>query len=340
MTKELHIGDIIGIYEVLGEGVLSKSGRKQMHVRCTCCGLEKDARPVYLTATVCTHKKAIIPKYCECCGELIPYNEKTKPADYERRIFCGSSCAAKVNNKRQHSEKSKLKASESMLAHYYGEDKTVYEAKLAAKRQGLASSIPARKISKYYADCLVEGCDYVVCPYCELRFGQLQAKHLALHSKSVKDLYTDFGNDYKVVSDKTYRKKAESSRAIQQKLLDSGTHKGWRSRNIISFAEQFWVNVLDAHDIPYEREFAIWHGSANYFLDFRLECNGKLVDLEIDGKQHKYEDRVKLDKIRDCFMQSAGYIVYRIPWNDIKSDAGKQEMQQKIKDFLEFYNSL
>ena len=340
MAKELQIGDIVGIYEVLGTGALSKGGRKQVRVRCTCCGLEKDARPVHLTATVCTHKKIIIPKYCECCGKLIPYDDKTRPAEYERRIFCSSSCAAKVNNKRQHSDESKIKASEAMLAYYYGEDKTAYEAKLAAKQQGLVNSLSARKVAKYYVDGLIEGHDYVVCPYCALRFGQIQVKHLALHDKSIKDLYIDFGDKYKVVSDKTYHKKTEAGRAIQQKLLDSGTHKGWRFRNITSFAEQFWINVLDTNGIFYEREFPIWHGSANYFLDFKLDHNGKLIDLEIDGKQHKYEDRAMRDKIRDDFMRSAGYIVYRIPWNEISSEQGKSEMQQKINDFLEFYNSL
>lgn len=340
MAKELQIGDIVGIYEVLGEGSVSKSGRKQVHVRCTCCGFEKDARPIHLTATICNHKRSIKPKYCKCCGKLIPYDSTTKVADYARRNFCNSSCAAKVNNKRQHSEESKIKASEAMLAYYYGEDKTAYEAKLVAKQQGLINSLPARKVAKYYVDGLVEGHDYVVCPYCELRFGQIQAKHLALHDKSIKDLFIDFGDEYKVVSDKTYYKKAEAGKAIQQKLLDSGTHKGWRFRNITSFAEQFWINVLDTNDIFYEREFTIWHGSANYFLDFKLEHNGKLIDLEIDGKQHKYEDRAKRDKIRDDFMQSAGYIVYRIPWNEISSEQGKMLMQQKINDFLEFYNSL
>ena len=38
MSNILNIGDLIGIYEVLGEGNLSSSGRKQVRVRCTCCG--------------------------------------------------------------------------------------------------------------------------------------------------------------------------------------------------------------------------------------------------------------------------------------------------------------
>jgi very-short-patch-repair endonuclease len=120
----------------------------------------------------------------------------------------------------------------------------------------------------------------------------------------------------------------------------NGTHHSWQSRNITSYAEQYWINVLDAYNITYDREFPIKHGNSNYFLDFRLEHNGKLIDLEIDGKQHQYEDRAKLDVVRDEFMQSIGYIVYRILWNNVNKPEGRKLMQDKINAFLEFYNSL
>lgn len=340
MTEELQIGDIVGIYEILGNGGLSKSGRKQVHVRCTCCGLEKDARPVHLTATICNHKKVIVPKYCECCGKQIPYDNKTKPADYKRRRFCSSTCAAKVNNKRQHSEESKKKVSEAMLVRYYGDNQEVYKAKLAARQQCLSDSRSVRNAKKYYVDGLIANYDYITCPYCGLRFSQLQPGHLALHSKSMSDLYAEFGDDYKIVSDKTFNKKVEVGKTVQQRLLENGVHKGWQSRNITSYAEQFWINVLDNNDIEYEREYTANCDSTRYFLDFFIKRNGKLLDLEIDGKQHTYTDRAAADVIRDKNLKDRGYIVYRIPWNEISSEQGKQEMQQKINDFLEFYNSL
>jgi very-short-patch-repair endonuclease len=123
-------------------------------------------------------------------------------------------------------------------------------------------------------------------------------------------------------------------------MLENGTHKGWQSRNITSYAEQFWIDVLDNNSISYEREVPVWHGTANYFLDFKLIVAGKLIDLEIDGKQHTYEDRAESDKIRDNFLESKDYIVYRIPWNEISSEQGKIIMQDKINKFLEFYKSL
>lgn len=37
-----------------------------------------------------------------------------------------------------------------------------------------------------------------------------------------------------------------------------------------------------------------------------------MIDLEIDGKQHKYSENIIHDKIRDEYLISLGYIVYRI----------------------------
>lgn len=120
----------------------------------------------------------------------------------------------------------------------------------------------------------------------------------------------------------------------------NGTHKGWQSRKVISYAEKFWQQVLDNNSIAYEREFLVVHNKTHYFLDFKLIKNNIVIDLEIDGKQHTYEDRAASDKVRDELLQALGYTVYRIPWNEIKTDSGKSEMQQKIATFLEFYSSL
>ena len=120
----------------------------------------------------------------------------------------------------------------------------------------------------------------------------------------------------------------------------NGTHKGWQSRNITSYAEQFWISVLDNNAIEYEREYTANCDSVRYFLDFFIKRNGKLLDLEIDGKQHTYEDRAAADVVRDKNLKDRGYIIYRIPWNEISSEQGKIKMQQKINNFLEFYSSL
>lgn len=134
--------------------------------------------------------------------------------------------------------------------------------------------------------------------------------------------------------------KKEAGQRGYQTMVVNGTHRGWQSRKITSYAERFWIDVLENNNIAYEREFPISHNTSNYFLDFKLERNGKFIDLEIDGKQHTYAERIEHDKVRDDYLKSLGYIVYRISWNDLKTDVGKQEMQQKINKFLKFYFAL
>lgn len=48
------------------------------------------------------------PKYCKCCGEIIPYEKR-------KNTFCSSSCAAKYNNNnREVAEKTRKKISEAL----------------------------------------------------------------------------------------------------------------------------------------------------------------------------------------------------------------------------------
>lgn len=131
---------------------------------------------------------------------------------------------------------------------------------------------------------------------------------------------------------------SKNGKATQAKLLAEGRHKGWISRNISSFPETFWVRVLDNNNIPYEREFVVNWGDPQkgerYFLDFLLKCNSKLIDLEIDGGQHKLTENKEHDKIRDAKLAELGYSVYRIDWNEVKTEKGKLRMKEKIEKFL------
>lgn len=123
--------------------------------------------------------------------------------------------------------------------------------------------------------------------------------------------------------------------------IDNGLHKGWQSRNIESYPEAFFRKVLENNKIPYEfnkpvkkRDLEI-QAAGNYFLDFYLpECN---IDLEIDGKQHSYVERVEKDKLRDEAISNY-YIIYRIVWKSINSENGKKYIEQEINKFINFYN--
>lgn len=146
--------------------------------------------------------------------------------------------------------------------------------------------------------------------------------------------------DAKYCSPKCSNSSNEVKEKIRKKVKEriaNGTFNGWNSRNITSYPEQFWERVLKNHNIKYVRED---FSTKKYFIDFLIVKNNKKIDLEIDGKQHSYEDRIIHDKERDEFLEKNGYIVYRVPWNEIKSENGKLKMKEKIKKFIEFYNSL
>lgn len=116
-----------------------------------------------------------------------------------------------------------------------------------------------------------------------------------------------------------------------------GLHKPWQSRKITSYPEKFWINVLTNNNIEFEREY---YFNKKYFLDFYIKKGEFMIDLEIDGSQHKREDHIKHDQIRDNYILNNGLIVYRVQWNDINSYSGKKMMREKINKFLEFYNNL
>ena len=109
-------------------------------------------------------------------------------------------------------------------------------------------------------------------------------------------------------------------------------------RNQRSFAEKFWENVLNNNNIIFKTEVPVKYDEIHCnFLDFEIEKNGKLIDLEIDGKQHL--ERAADDAKRDAFISNT-HLVYRVAWNDLRYTKGKLEMQNKINKFLEFYDKL
>ena len=118
-------------------------------------------------------------------------------------------------------------------------------------------------------------------------------------------------------------------------------HNTWISRDKLSYAERFWIEVLNNNNIKYEHNYSVKNDrNTIYFLDFYIEKNGYKIDLEIDGRQHEDEDRKEHDKIRDEFLTKSNYIVYRIKWNSINKKMGSDEMKDKIDTFLDFYNNL
>lgn len=128
----------------------------------------------------------------------------------------------------------------------------------------------------------------------------------------------------------------EKLRNAQLNLIAEGKHTGWISRNISSYPEKFWMTVLDNNGIKYERE--VYIKQYQYFLDFVIKKDDRIINLEIDGRQHLEREAREHDNLRDARMTSLGYEVYRVLWNEINTQEGKDDMKLKINDFLSFLN--
>ena len=122
----------------------------------------------------------------------------------------------------------------------------------------------------------------------------------------------------------------------KQSIAMKGRNRWHIHRNQISYAENFWIEVLNNNKINFVKEKQIQKDESYhcYYLDFEI---GK-IDLEIDGSQHKQLERYENDLKRDEFLRKQGYFVYRIAWNEINSEEGKQMMKDKIELFLDFYD--
>ena len=215
--------------------------------------------------------------------------------------FCNSSCAARYNNtKRTVGKETKEKISESL--HKYFE---LFVQKGGNGKGGHRKDYIAKHT--------------FVCETCGKVFFSKKSK---VRFCSPKCAQNNEGIKSKI-REKVFER------------IENGTFSGWKTRNIKSYAELFWEDVLNNNSIPFVRED---FSTKRYFLDFLIEKNGKKIDLEIDGKQHK--DRKEHDTERDAFLSENGYVVYRVKWNSINSEIGKTRMKEKVDTFLEFYRDL
>lgn len=260
------------------------------------------------------------PKYCLNCGKIIPFERRFN-------IYCSTFCGTSYGNKKRgkRTEEEKRKISESLKKYNKENGHNLYIEQVNLIKQYINKEITIEDIRIKYP-ILIKKCKECGKEYIPL----LQP------------------NGYKISCNKYCSKEchniavSKQSSLQRKKEIQNGTFQGWKSRNITSYAEKFWKQVLDNNDIKYIREQLVEYGNLGngerYFLDFYIEHNGRKIDLEIDGKQHKYKNRQESDIKRDEFLKLLGYEVYRIDWNSINNDKGKELMKEKIDKFLEFYN--
>lgn len=170
-----------------------------------------------------------------------------------------------------------------------------------------------------------------ICPICNKNYvpSTLKAKTCSISC----------GN--KLKSTPEYRKKLSES---QKKRVKEGRHTGWTTRNIASYAEKYFQNKLSALGLDYKFNYPIKkkdlgvNESCNYFLDFYFE--DKKLDLEIDGKQHLYPDRIESDKVRDNLLNTYGIKVFRIKWVNPTTKEKFESLEKQFQNFINIYNSI
>lgn len=252
----------------------------------------------------------INPNKCKLCNSDLPYEKKNK-------IFCNSSCAAKFNNKGRVLCESTKKMIGDKLKNCKHSDE--HKSKITGNKNGRWKTGEFANESQTNRKCIVCGNEFIAHKLSEDKFSKSKCCSNDCHIKL----------------------KSNNTKTTTNERIINGTHKGWTTRNIISYPEQFFMGVLINNDIKFIHNHPInkrnlgLNDSHNYFLDFYIE--NKRIDLEIDGSQHKY--REESDVIRDKVLNDNGYIVYRIKWKNIISDNGKEYMKNEIDKFLTFYNN-
>lgn len=230
---------------------------------------------------------------CAKCGILMQQY-------YGSGRFCSRSCA----NSRAHSNETKLKISDG-VGKYYG------------------SSLSLKQYT----------CTPKICVVCSKQVSKSSATNRSTCSQQCHRVLIKLRAKEKS-SDPKIRQKLS---VAMKKRVAEGRHTGWNSRKHISYPEKFFMDVLLNNGIEYVHNFKVVQRQLDpqlksyFFLDFFLPKYN--IDLQIDGKQHKYNDAPSQDKRRDILL-SKKYEVYRIEWNQINSDYGKLLMKQKIDKFL------
>lgn len=204
---------------------------------------------------------------------------------------CSRNCGNKFF-RRKHSDEEKKQISDALKLYYKSEERK----KVVKKKQ-------------------INVLENKSCKFCNIEF-----KPKNLKSKYCSNQCRNKCPDYRSLISKSVRER-----------VANGTHNGWNSRKIISYPEQFFMNVLNNNNISYQHNKLV----GKYFIDFAI--TEKMIALEIDGKQHQYEDRKKSDALKDKYLTNCGWTVYRIPWKSINNDTGKKYIKEKIDNFLLFY---
>jgi very-short-patch-repair endonuclease len=127
---------------------------------------------------------------------------------------------------------------------------------------------------------------------------------------------------------------SKNSKSTFERRVKEGTWTSWRKNTEPSYPEKFFMEVLKNNDIQYEYECPI----KRYSIDFAI--HNKKIALEIDGQQHRFDDRIASDKKKDELLKSCGWKIYRIKWDGTNGNKRQEYIKSEIDKFISFYNSV
>jgi very-short-patch-repair endonuclease len=238
-------------------------------------------------------KWELIERECPvCCIKFI-----TKSGGKEERKHCSYKCA---NSFSRHTDESKNKIKTSIRQYLISRGKTPIEENGKVIYTEKSHSIICPVCNKEKITCRKNQ------KYCSIKCSKRALKNDPIYKQKLRD--------------------------VQLKRVKDGIHNGWKSRKVVSYPEQFFMNVLNNNSIPFKHNEPF----KGYFIDFAL--HDKMIALEIDGKQHKLPERIESDLKKDKCLTEGNWKVYRIEWNSINTEEGKKLMKEKIGKFFEIYN--
>ena len=121
--------------------------------------------------------------------------------------------------------------------------------------------------------------------------------------------------------------------AAETKTLN-GTHSGWHNRKgEPSYPEKYFISLFENKNITgWQREKKV----GRWFIDFAFD--DKMIALEIDGRQHDDPERKASDAVKDKYLTSLGWKVFRIKWFNPVSEENRKELHYQINEFFKRFN--
>lgn len=157
----------------------------------------------------------------------------------------------------------------------------------------------------------------VLCENCKTSFFTKRAKRFC--SNRCSRIYVSN-------LESTKEKVSKHFSEIAKKRYEAGDSTiGWKTRSLMkpSYPELVTMQFFDKLSLSYEREKKV----GKYFIDFAI---GNIA-IEIDGVQHEREDRKIHDEVRDEFLESQGWKIYRVKWkNDNMHSKKLEELLKKL----------